>query len=292
MRTGVSDEWTTIFCGTAMISVLITVFLLDDPTWKAAAIDTVLDGEHEEWPVDGTMISLEPSAVPATRFAEAGEPVWQAPAVLAERPFIDSSVELAGISPLPARALTVTPSTLALSSVPVQDLNPILPSTEMLVELETQLGLTVGQRAVVQRRLTLAGFDPLGVDGIFGEGTRAAISEMQQDEGLPETGFLDAASLLALTSRTEKPYQAWRAAKAKARRAAQIASAVEVPPQRPSAGPERKGRCARDSEGRIIGYQGFLCDLSGLGENLLKLRPGPVDEDGPRLADARPQRDR
>lgn len=57
--------------------------------------------------------------------------------------------------------------------------------------IEARLNLSRDERRAVQRHLALLGFDPRGIDGIFGPGTRGAISSWQRREGLDATGFLD-----------------------------------------------------------------------------------------------------
>ncbi len=49
-------------------------------------------------------------------------------------------------------------------------------------------GLTKADREELQRRLTAAGFDTDGVDGVIGPNSQAAISAYQRSVGLPETG--------------------------------------------------------------------------------------------------------
>jgi membrane-bound lytic murein transglycosylase B len=49
-------------------------------------------------------------------------------------------------------------------------------------------GMTIDQRQDLQRRLTAAGFDTQGSDGVIGAKTRAAISAYQASRGLPVTG--------------------------------------------------------------------------------------------------------
>jgi hypothetical protein len=49
-------------------------------------------------------------------------------------------------------------------------------------------GLTKADRQEIQRRLTAAGFDTEGADGVIGNRTRAAISAWQARRGLPVTG--------------------------------------------------------------------------------------------------------
>ncbi len=49
-------------------------------------------------------------------------------------------------------------------------------------------GMTIQDRQELQRRLTAAGFDTGGTDGVIGAKTTAAISAWQQSRGLPVTG--------------------------------------------------------------------------------------------------------
>lgn len=57
--------------------------------------------------------------------------------------------------------------------------------------IEARLNLTRDERRAVQRHLALLGFDPRGIDGVFGAGSRGAIGSWQRREGLVATGFLD-----------------------------------------------------------------------------------------------------
>ena len=60
-------------------------------------------------------------------------------------------------------------------------------------------GLAPGSRGAqvrdLQRALLASGFDPKGVDGIFGTGTGEAVAAYQKREGLPETGIADKKTL-------------------------------------------------------------------------------------------------
>jgi peptidoglycan hydrolase-like protein with peptidoglycan-binding domain len=88
---------------------------------------------------------------------------------------------------------------------------------------EEKLGLGRDQRREVQARLLVAGHDPRGLDGIFGPGTRLALSAWQAAQGLERTGYLDAAALDLLERRTESAYAVWverQRAEEAARRAA------------------------------------------------------------------------
>jgi lytic murein transglycosylase len=60
------------------------------------------------------------------------------------------------------------------------------------------LGMTIADRQELQRRLTAAGFDTGGDDGVIGARTEAAIRAWQQSRGLPVTGEATMAVLTAL----------------------------------------------------------------------------------------------
>jgi peptidoglycan hydrolase-like protein with peptidoglycan-binding domain len=64
--------------------------------------------------------------------------------------------------------------------------------------IELALGLDRDTRRDIQRDLSLLGFDPRGIDGIFGPGSRAAITAWQRVGGYPATGYLTADQVRAL----------------------------------------------------------------------------------------------
>jgi peptidoglycan hydrolase-like protein with peptidoglycan-binding domain len=55
---------------------------------------------------------------------------------------------------------------------------------------EAALNLSRDDRRDIQRALTLLDYEPRGIDGIFGPGSRAALSRFQQANGLTDTGFV------------------------------------------------------------------------------------------------------
>ena len=63
---------------------------------------------------------------------------------------------------------------------------------------ELRLNLSMVERTEVQSRLSALGYDPNGIDGKFGPGSRRAISQWQGDNGLAATGFLNADQLTRL----------------------------------------------------------------------------------------------
>ena len=289
------DDWSLTLCGTALVSTLMTAFLLvDQQPASVTGLDMVLGTTDEGWPMDGEIIAMDLSAdLPV--YAEMENPARPVLAVLVPPPaegafarprplgHVRSAIEIASLD-------APEPAGLELAALPQNEVE-----IARMEQAEEALSLSKGQRAVVQRRLVLAGHDPNGVDGIFGDGTRKAVAELQAAESLPETGYLDPETLDVLTAKTDQAYAAWRAERAKARRNRTQVAKVEVPPQRPSAKPPRQTKqtgCARDGDGRIIGHQGFVCDLSGLGESIISFDLPPGDGGDARFAEAARRYDR
>lgn len=101
---------------------------------------------------------------------------------------------------------------------------------------ELAIGLTANDRTGIQRRLLLAGFNPRGVDGSFGPGTRGAISAWQTSRGFTlATGYLNRDQYGALIAQTETAYANWLASE-RARAAAAPAPVPTAQPQ-PTAQP-------------------------------------------------------
>ncbi|SDL69492.1 peptidoglycan-binding domain-containing protein [Paracoccus chinensis] len=84
-------------------------------------------------------------------------------------------------------------STPAAPAVPV-----VTPGPGATAEEEARLALDAIGRTEVQSRLSALGYDPNGIDGRFGSGTRRAISAWQGDNGLAATGYLNADQLARL----------------------------------------------------------------------------------------------
>lgn len=57
---------------------------------------------------------------------------------------------------------------------------------------EAALNLTRDARRLVQRDLAILGFDPNGVDGVFGRGSRTALTAWQRANGFRDSGYLNA----------------------------------------------------------------------------------------------------
>ncbi len=69
---------------------------------------------------------------------------------------------------------------------------------------EQALDLSRDARRAIQRDLSLLGFNTRGIDGIFGRGTRGAISAWQQVQGVAPTGFLSREEIDALNEQAER----------------------------------------------------------------------------------------
>jgi len=91
---------------------------------------------------------------------------------------------------------------------------------------EKALALNRRARRQVQRRVKLLGFNPRGVDGVFGPGSRSAISAWQESRSIPTTGFLDAAQVAALNVQSETLYAAWQVEARRRRRERERASPI------------------------------------------------------------------
>ncbi|WP_417588052.1 peptidoglycan-binding protein [Pararhodobacter oceanensis] len=64
--------------------------------------------------------------------------------------------------------------------------------------IEAALNLSRNERRAIQRDLTILGYEPRGIDGIFGSGTRAAIASWQGNNGHARTSFLNRDQIFAL----------------------------------------------------------------------------------------------
>ncbi len=65
-------------------------------------------------------------------------------------------------------------------------------------EVENALRLSRTSKRSIQTNLTLLGYDTRGIDGVFGRGSRAAISAWQRSEGHETTGYMNAAQVSEL----------------------------------------------------------------------------------------------
>ena len=87
---------------------------------------------------------------------------------------------------------------------------------------EQALDLNRDARRNIQRNLTLLGFNTRGIDGIFGRGTRAAITDWQKSERFETTGFVTREQIALLNEQAQRR-AADLEAEAEARRQQQLA---------------------------------------------------------------------
>ncbi len=74
-------------------------------------------------------------------------------------------------------------------------------------EAEAALSLDRDARREIQRDLSLLGYDTRGVDGIFGPGSRAAVTAWQEANDLQATGYLSGNQITALDAAAEERAQ-------------------------------------------------------------------------------------
>ncbi|MEE9455302.1 MAG: peptidoglycan-binding domain-containing protein [Paracoccaceae bacterium] len=114
-------------------------------------------------------------------------------------------------------------------------------------ETEDAMEMSRKQRTVIQRRLVLLGYDPRGVDGVFGPGSRAAIEKWQGENELPTSGYFNENQVEFLNVMSEAAYSKWR--------------------NRPRQYYDRNG-CLREASGKIIEGRSFGCDMNAAGQSL------------------------
>ncbi len=85
---------------------------------------------------------------------------------------------------------------LARLGTPVED----MPASA--AQIEARLGISLAQRAAVQRELTRQGYNTYGVDGAWGRNTRNAISTWQRDRGDEVTSYVTESQLRLLAQST------------------------------------------------------------------------------------------
>ncbi len=69
---------------------------------------------------------------------------------------------------------------------------------------EEDLNLDRDARREIQRDLSLLEFNPKGIDGIFGPGTRAAVETWQEQNDFPASGYLDREQITRLDGQAER----------------------------------------------------------------------------------------
>jgi peptidoglycan hydrolase-like protein with peptidoglycan-binding domain len=91
---------------------------------------------------------------------------------------------------------------------------------------EEALGLDQAARLRIQQDLTVLGYNTRGIDGIFGEGTRAAVASWQASQGLASTGYFLQAQVALLRAAADARSAELAAAAEQARRQEAAADAA------------------------------------------------------------------
>ena len=108
-------------------------------------------------------------------------------------------------------------------------------------ETEAEIELDRAAIAAIQARLELLGFDPNGIDGVLGNGSRAAISKWQVSNEIPESGYLDERQLTLLELASDDVFATWQLTEANQNTLARAS--------RPRAAASTTSRWWRDSRG-------------------------------------------
>ncbi|MGL4319900.1 MAG: peptidoglycan-binding protein [Paracoccaceae bacterium] len=69
---------------------------------------------------------------------------------------------------------------------------------------EEALGLSTAAKRAVQEALSIIGFDPKGIDGVFGAGSRTAITDWQRRFGHATTGYLTREQIVQLSGQADR----------------------------------------------------------------------------------------
>lgn len=98
-----------------------------------------------------------------------------------------------------------------------------VPDVDPAVEAENALNLSRIRKRQVQEFLAALGFNPKGIDGIFGKGTRQALRKWQSERGHIANGFLTAGQLQQLRAEGTLAIQTARLEAERKRREAEAA---------------------------------------------------------------------
>ena len=97
------------------------------------------------------------------------------------------------------------------------------PAVDPAIEAENNLNLSRIRKRRVQQFLFALGYDPKGIDGKFGKGTRAAIRRWQRSRGYDNTGYLNRRQMRDLRIEGERAVEAARIEAERKRREAEAA---------------------------------------------------------------------
>lgn len=89
-------------------------------------------------------------------------------------------------------------------------------------EGEAALALSRDDRRAIQRGLSLVGYDPKGIDGVFGAGSRTAIAGWQKKNGYEATSYLTREQIVKLTEQADARSAALEAEAAARQKAVEV----------------------------------------------------------------------
>ncbi len=113
-----------------------------------------------------------------------------------------------------AQAETAAVAGAAADAAPVVIGAPTVSSGPVMLataETEAALDLDAADIRDIQARLTVLEFDPKGIDGRLGKGSRAALTGWQSARALPESGYLNGTQLGILRSESAAALAVWAA---------------------------------------------------------------------------------
>ncbi len=130
---------------------------------------------------------------------------------------------------------------------------------------EEALGLSRSDRRDIQSNLTLLNYNTRGVDGIFGPGSRGAITNWQQSNGFPQTSYMTQGQINLLDAQA-------------ARRQAEI-DAEEARARQQAEALDRSYWSETGGRGDEPGYRAYLDRYpEGLFANIARARLGEIEE--------------
>ncbi len=130
---------------------------------------------------------------------------------------------------------------------------------------EEALGLNRDARRAVQSNLTLLNYNTRGVDGIFGSGSRGAITNWQQSNGFPQTSYLNREQINLLDAQATR-----RQAEIDAEEARALAAAEQL---------DRTYWAETGGQGDEPGYRAYLARYpEGLFSNIATARLNEIED--------------
>jgi hypothetical protein len=249
----------------AMVPDPLPAMLPDVQPWPRAGLTP--DPEPETGTAPAAVPASAPTPPSGRRTAGARRAAPEAP----DRPALEAvraAAPEAGPADLaagPAAAdLAAVPAAADLAAVPVAavlylhlqgEANPLY-----AVAAEEALALDRRDRIELQTRLRLAGYDPKGIDGVFGPLTRRAIAAWQARHGIAVTAHLSRETRDRLEAETDHAFAALAREQRRIRRMARAPRAAPRPAVAEAA------ECPAGHDGRAMYDVSFWCDLVALKE--------------------------